>query len=106
VDAVVRQVFPGGLEPVSLDDFEGPPADGVVIKSTSAALEPTGLTRGSVVVALDGHAVHSWSQYAVVRALRDTDDMSIIAWDRGRYRQIDVAMPGRKFGVDMRSYER
>jgi tetratricopeptide (TPR) repeat protein len=101
-----RKDFPNGLERVALQNFQSPPVDGAAFSSASHTLEKWGLKAGDVVVALDGYRVRTEQQYLGVRSISNDPKMVLIVWRDGQYRQVDVTLDGRRFGVDLKTYHR
>jgi len=99
-----KKLFPRGMENVSLQDFHGPPTDGVVFNGQSRLMTAAGLKNGDVIVAVYGVRVHNFKQYAYGRGLKDTPELDLIVWQCDAYREFKPNLPGHLFKVDMKDY--
>lgn len=104
VEKRVKKVFPRGMEPVALADFQGPPADGVQIRQQNDRLRAAGLRAGDVIVALNGTRTHTLNQYLFVRNLLTGPELDLIVWKASGYRAIKASPPQRKFNADFGDY--
>lgn len=101
----MNKLFPNGVEKASLADFEGPPADGVLIQEENDRLLAAGLKKDYVIVALDGKRVHNYEQYRYIRDLQKNPELDLIAWKRGSYEEIKANPPNHLFGVSFGNYQ-
>lgn len=97
-------IFPTGLQEVTLASFAAPPQKGVSIRDTNEFLERNGLTRGMVIVALDGYRTETFDQYLMVRAMTSDPRMKLVVWDGQKYSEKTPSIDDRRFGVDMGDY--
>jgi hypothetical protein len=104
-EAKLRETFPGGMEKVTLEDFSGPPRDGVLVDQLRYQSMRHGLRRGVVIVALDGVRVHTVRQFYVVQALKDEDGMELIVWQLGAYGLLKPSAERRDLGVWLKDYQ-
>lgn len=102
----IKAVFPGGLEHVSLEDFQGPPKKGVSILTSTRELTDFGLSTDMVIVALDGFRTDTMKAYLSVREFSLEPELTVIAWDGNGYRTFSGKAKGRRFGVDLGDYSR
>jgi tetratricopeptide (TPR) repeat protein len=100
----IRKLFPKGIEKVALRDFNGPPADGVLIRQENALLKAAGLNKGDVIVAVYGVRVHNLLQYAYGRELKQTPEMDLVVWQGDAYRAFKPSPPRHRFGLDFGDY--
>jgi hypothetical protein len=100
----MKTLFPGGIEKVSLADFHGVPADGVLIQQQNALLTAAGLRAGDVIVALNGTHTHAFTQYMYVRDSLTGPEMDLIVWQGNRYHEFKASPPNHLFGVDFGDY--
>jgi tetratricopeptide (TPR) repeat protein len=98
------KLFPKGLERVSLNDFNGPPADGVLVAQENDRLKSAGLKAGDVIVAVYGVRVHNLDQYAYGRDLTNTPALDLIVWQSKAYREFKPSPPRHLFGVPFLDY--
>ncbi len=103
---VIRNTFPGGLQKVTLADFQQPPEDGTALTSGSRNATNAGLSMGDVIVAIDGYSVHNEKQYLYVRALSDDPTLQLIVWNAKGYREIAASVPERRFNVTLKDYHK
>jgi tetratricopeptide (TPR) repeat protein len=98
--SALKELFPQGLEPVSLSDFSAPPSDqnGLRIPQTTQKFVRFGVTVGDVIVAIDGYRIGNENQYLCVRGFTDDPNMTVIVWRAGRYREIKGLFKRRRFG--------
>lgn len=106
LEGLIREVMPQGLEKVKLSDFQGPPRDGAVMKSSSEKLTAAGLDKGAVVVAVDGNRVRTFEAYLLAIELAQNPRHQFIAWRGGRYVEVAADLPDGRFGVQMNTYAR
>jgi tetratricopeptide (TPR) repeat protein len=104
VNKRLKNIFPNGMEKVSVADFHDPPTDGVTLNGQSDQVRAAGLRFGDVIVAINGVRTHTASQFKYVRDLEDRPDMDLIVWQENSYREIKASPPNRKFGVDLGNY--
>lgn len=95
-------LFPAGLEAAQLQDFSGPPRQGVVIISESARSRRAGLRAADVIVALDGWRVRGMGQYEVLRELRHEPEMTFILWRTPSYVEVRARLSDHRFRADIR----
>ncbi len=89
-------LFPRGLEKKGLSDFQAAPPDGVLIAAGSDATREFGLSKGDVIVAVEGIRVHNYRQYVCAREFSPDLDMHLIVW-RGGYKEIEASPPDHAF---------
>ena len=99
-----EKLFPKGVEKASVGDFQGPPADGVLIQQQNDLLLSSGLKGGDVIVALDGIRTHNFLQYRYARAMQDNPGLDLIVWQVGAYHEITANPPHHLFGVPFGDY--
>lgn len=97
-------LFPNGIEKVTIDDFRSAPTDGVLINGENDLVRAAGLKQGDVLVALDGIRVHSFAQYSYEREMNAAPEMDLIVWQGTGYHEIKASPPGHRFGVDFGDY--
>jgi hypothetical protein len=98
------KLFPKGIEEVSLNDFHGPPTDGVLIRQENKLLTAAGLKKGDVIVAVYGIRVHNMVQYAYGRVQKTTPELILIVWQGSGYREFKPSPPNHLFGLDFGDY--
>ena len=99
------KLFPKGIEKVSLADFHGPPADGVLIQGQNSLLLSAGLRAGDVIVALGGTRAHTFAQYSYLRDGQSDPILDLIVWQGDAYHEIRAVPPNHRFGVDFGNYQ-
>ena len=100
--AIERALFPNGLVKVTLAELHDAPTGGTILAGDNAAMSRYGLSAGDVIVALDGIRADGKAQYTYLRELSSDPKMRLIIWTAKSYREIDVELPGRIFGVTIR----
>jgi tetratricopeptide (TPR) repeat protein len=100
----IKTLFPKGIEKVAVQDFHGPPTDGVLILQENDLLKAAGLKAGDVIVAVYGVRVHNLQQYAYGRELKQTPELDLIVWHGDAYREFKPSPPRHRFGVDFGDY--
>lgn len=107
-DSVVRErlgnVFPRGMEKVSLADFHDPPRNGVLIQGENELLTAAGLKMGNVIVALGGVRTHSFAEYQYMRDSQLAPELDLIVWQDNKYREIKASPPSHRFNVELDDY--
>lgn len=98
-------IFPKGIETVSLLDLHGPPADGVLVNGENAATRAVGLHKGDVIVAIHGYRMHNFQQYTYAREWDPGPDMDFIVWQGNAYHKINASLPTHRFGVEFGDYK-
>jgi tetratricopeptide (TPR) repeat protein len=104
VESRIRKLFPKGIEIVNLNDFHGAPADGVLVRTTSALAQGAGLHVGDVIVSVYGIRVRNYSQYDYARDISKSPDLDLIVWQDGGYHEIKASPPRHRFGGDFSDY--
>lgn len=94
-------VFPSGIKDVTVASFSGRPKSGVLIEEENSLLRDCGLKSGDIVVAFDRRQVDTFEQYMFIRSLSDSPSFRLIAYHDGEYREVQVSIPERRFGVKM-----
>ena len=92
-------MFSNGKTKVTLADFHGPPTAGCVYTTSNELSRSYGLAVGDVLVAMDGIHVENMGQAEFLRQAGTDTKMRVIVWQRTAYREIEVDLPGRRFGV-------
>jgi hypothetical protein len=100
----LKTLFPKGIEKVAVQDLQGPPADGVLVRQDNDLLRTAGLKAGDVIVAVYGVRVHNLSQYMYGRDLKQTPELDLIVWKGDAYREFKPSPPRHLFGADFRDY--
>jgi tetratricopeptide (TPR) repeat protein len=98
------QLFPQGMRPFAQPEAPVPPTRGIRFAKQTWYLGRQGLAPDAVIVALDGIQVENQQQYLLVRELKWEDDMTLVVFQGGAYRTLQVAPPRRRFGVDLKDY--
>jgi tetratricopeptide (TPR) repeat protein len=99
-----RDLFPRGLEMVTLASLTGPPIDGATFTEETPSLRRNGMQKGDVVVALDGWRVRTLQQYYAIRSFDDDPDLRLIIWRDGKYAEVAARRMYRSFGAEMSDY--
>jgi hypothetical protein len=99
------KLFPKGIEKVSVSDFQGPPADGVLIQEEDNLTADAGLKKDDVIVALDGTRLHNFLQYRFVRDGLAGPELDLIVWKRGSYEEVKASPPNHLFGVPFGDFQ-
>ena len=100
------ELFPNGVEKVTLASFNGPPKDGVIFLKDSQPLRNAGLKSGNILVAVDGSRVTNAKQYSfALRCDPYNEKVTLIFWDGKNYREVHARVPNRHFEATFDSYE-
>jgi len=105
VDKRLDKLFPGGVEKVSLKDFHGPPADGVLLGKLDKPPVSFGLREGDVVVAIYGVRTRTPNQFKYVRDGKNDPELDLIVWQTNAYHELKISPPGRRFGAQLYVYQ-
>lgn len=105
VEPVLAEIFPTGLESVSLAQLVGAPRDGVLFKDTSDRLKATGLEPGSVLVSVNGRRVRNKEQYYCLRWADMDPHLQLVAWQGGRYFETHSTFKDRDLNVAIENYK-
>lgn len=106
-ESLVRELFPNGLESVTLSSFSEKPSSGVVVLYTAPdgklapVIQKYGVNVGDVIVAAEGYRVENLLQYRVVDAYTAArgDELRLIMWAKGRgFVEIVTREPNRYIG--------
>jgi tetratricopeptide (TPR) repeat protein len=100
----IGNLFPKGIEKVSIDDFQSPPADGVLIQQENDLVRAAGLKSGDVIVVINGIRVHNFAQYSYERERITNSELDLIVWQNDNYGEIKASPPNHRFGVDFGDY--
>jgi tetratricopeptide (TPR) repeat protein len=97
----LANVFPAGLERVSIKDLTMPPSAGEGVRVSGKYQRTTrfGLLKGDVVVGLNGYRVHDDTQYALLWTLDDRPEATAIAWRKDRYVEVEGRLKTLHYGV-------
>jgi tetratricopeptide (TPR) repeat protein len=96
-------LFPNGIEKVSLGNFRSAPRDGVSINGENDLIRNVGMKSGDVIVAINGIRVHNFAQYSFEREM-GPPEMDLIVWQGDAYHEIKASPPNHRFGVDFGDY--
>jgi tetratricopeptide (TPR) repeat protein len=99
-------VFPEGIREVTLESFKELPSNGVAFRGESESMRRAGLSRRSIVVALDGIQTQTMEQYVFVRALKSSPEMRFIIYENGRLVEKVASVEKRRFNVDLENWVR
>ncbi len=99
MQAAEKDIFPQGIEDVTLDRLVGKPTKGVVVHGENALSRQFGLKPGAIIVGIDGKRVRNINQYFYVRALKDSPQIDLLVYQDGHYQAISAQVPGRKFNL-------
>ena len=92
-------LFPKGIETVSLSSFQSPPTDGVLVAQENDLVRKAGLHARDVIVAIYGIRVHNFKQYVCGRGTMDDPVLDLIVWQHGSYHEIKASPPNHRFGT-------
>jgi hypothetical protein len=93
--------FLRGLRPAATT-LDKPPT-GCLYLHRDPAARRAGLRVGDIIVGLEGWRVEKVEQYMSINAFFAKPEMKIAVW-RGTLLNVETVMPGRLFGVDLKSY--
>ena len=102
--AAESDLFPAGMEEVTLAQLSGPPSKGVQIHGENELSRAAGVRPGAIIVAFDGKRVSSTEQFTFVRELKSTPEFDLLVYQDGRYQAIHARAPGRKFGLSISTW--
>jgi tetratricopeptide (TPR) repeat protein len=100
-----KTIFPGGMEPVSLNNFQAAPTDGAVFQGQNDVMRSFGFKRGDVIVAVGGIRTHTFAQYSYARELSSSPELDLIVWQGDSYHEIKASLSNHRFGVNMGDYK-
>jgi len=100
----LKKLFPKGIEKVAVADFQGAPADGVLIRQQNGLLTAAGLRTGDVIVVFNGTRTRTFAQYMYVRDSVAGPELDLIVWQGSAYHEIKASPPNHLFGVDFVDY--
>ncbi len=104
---IVDTYFPGGIQKVALASLSNtPPTTGIRFSKTTESLQKAGIDPSDIIVGLDGIRVENRDQYMAARKLSDSPDMVFLIWDGQGYAAMQAHQPGRRFGLDVRNYQK
>ena len=88
-DELIREIFPDGLESVTVEDAAGPPAEGLVFVKSEGWMRQHRLKIGDVVVAVNGVRVKNKPQFLAAAAYRSQSPTGhMIVWHNGQYLEV------------------
>ena len=102
--AAEHEVFPQGIETVTLSQLSNEPDNGVLVHGDNEVAHRSGLRAGAIIVGLDGRRVHNLEQYYYVRALTAAPEMDLLVYQNNRYQEIHANVPGRQFRLDFSTW--
>lgn len=106
LDGLLKELFLEGMKKVVLADFKEAPARGVRVNATSRETEKVGLLEGALIVAVNGVEVGTFEQYSILRSAGASPAFNLIVYQNGKYQEMEVSPPGRRFGVDMTTFSK
>lgn len=80
-EAMSKEVYPDGLKKVSLTDFKEEPKTGMKVKWGDPYLRDHPITKGVIIVALNGYPVANMKQYWLVKEVTPDGKLKSIYWD-------------------------
>lgn len=99
-----KEIFPDGIESVTLAQLSGRPKDGVLVHDSNAMSFKCGLKPTAIIVGLDGKRVHNMPQYTYVRAAKTTPTMELLVYQDGQYQELHAVVPGRRFNLNFTTW--
>lgn len=104
-EKALRTIFPEGLRPATVADFDPAlPMKGARLSGNSVTANAVGLKAGDVVLAVDGKRVESFDQYLLLMSSK-LDPHTRIIYRRGkRIGELDCQIPDLRLDVDMASF--
>jgi len=98
-----KEIFPAGLQRVTLADFKEPPTDGV---QSRAPYWPAtwNLDEHAVIGAVDGYRTQTAQQYSFARSLTGGKHLQLIVWDGTRWREVSAELRLKSFGGPLVNY--
>ena len=98
-----KEIFPRGLERVTLADFKGAPTNGV---RSQAPYWPAAWNLGddAVIGAVDGYRIHTARQYAAARSITRGKQLRLIVWDGMSWREVSAELRLKSFGGPLVDY--
>lgn len=94
------KLFPNGVKKVTVADFQDAPKSGARVIKDSPIAGQVGITKGTIIVALNGQQIETQAQYFYIRSLLSTPDLNLIIWNGSAYSEVSAAPPKRTFGID------
>jgi tetratricopeptide (TPR) repeat protein len=98
------KVFPQGLRRIDPAKEPVPPVDGVSPQDYNAFQSYRGLTKGAVIVGLDGYKVDNLKQFYLVDAFRTEDGRRMVVFQEGRYVTLDMDIGHANKNLHLRNY--
>lgn len=98
--------IPGGLQRLALQALDPAPLDGVLVTNTTRRALGIGLRADDIIVGVDDWRVRSYAQYDVAIDLRRDEAVRLTVYRAGRYQQLDLRVPERRFGTGLETYVR
>jgi hypothetical protein len=100
--ADLQDVFPTGLEPLTLTALGAMPTDGVRFGPLGRRALRIGARPGDIVVGVDEWRVRTWQQYDVLMDLRPQQEaVTLTVYRNGRYQQLALRVPERRMAVGL-----
>ncbi len=97
--AAEDQIFPQGMEEVTLAKLTDKPTKGVIVRGENELSRQAGLKPDAIIVGLDGKRVRDMNQYSYVRGLTTSPDLTLLVYQDGKYQEIHANIPGRMFNL-------
>jgi tetratricopeptide (TPR) repeat protein len=89
INKLTQQIFPEGLQVISLEDATGPPEEGLVFVKTEKWMSKHALKIGDIVIAANGYIVKNKQQYLAAGAYGQGGLFGkMIVWQGTQYREI------------------
>jgi len=89
-EALLRDSFPSGVEPLSLDTLPPVPLDGVRPSNLGRRAVSAGLRITDIIVGVDSFRIHGAEQYRTAVRFRYDETMTFTVWREGKYVQLSA----------------
>lgn len=103
---LLPNVFPSGLQKITLAECSGEPTRGVYVQS-SWWISDSPLKWYTVIVGINGYLVTSVAQYDVAKDLTEQDGCAVIYWDGKQYKErIEPTIHLKNIGFSLAGYKK
>lgn len=76
-----KETYPDGMKKVTLTDFKNEPKEGMLVKWGDPYLRDHPITKGVIIVALNGFPVNNMNQYYLAKEVTPDGKIKAIFWD-------------------------
>lgn len=103
-EALIKRILPDGLVKFDLAAARTAPTRGVLVTSQPAKIDPAGLVKSDVIVAIRGYRVTDEKSFLLLRGMEEDKPYVLTVWRTNRYLELPPVAAGHRYGVNLADY--